>query len=108
MSLHWPREEGVTIGTPLRPLSSWFVRFALISAGVLAARAWWPLAGVVPGLVAGAIVIVIYTVVMTPVLLRPPLGTMLAPRVKPWLMLIPGFSQRLEASRRRAASQAEV
>ncbi len=101
-------EEGVTIGTTLRPLSSWFVRFAFISAGVLVARAWWPLSGVVPGLVAGAIVTIIYTVVMTPVLLRPPLGAMLAPRVTPWLMLIPGFSQRLDASRRRAASQAEV
>ena len=102
------REEGVTIAMTLRPLWSWFVRFALISGAVILARAWWPLAGVVPGLVAGAIVTAVYTVVMTPVLVRPPLGAMLAPRVKPWLMLIPGFSQCLEATRRRAASQAEV
>ena len=37
----------------------------------------------------------LYGVLMLPILLQPPLGTMLAPRLRPWLALVPALSKRL-------------
>jgi O-antigen/teichoic acid export membrane protein len=89
------REEGVSLSTAIRPLRPWFGRFALASGIVLLAVAWWPDQGLLGRALLGLLVVLLYAVLMIPLLLRPPLGTMLAPRLLPWLAFIPGLSRRL-------------
>ena len=89
------REEGVSLAAAIRPLRPWFGRFAIASAVVLFAIAWWPWQRLPGGALAGFVVAVVYGVLMVPVALKPPLGSMLAPRLQPWLTLFPGLSRRL-------------
>jgi len=89
------REEGVSLIGAIRPLRPWFGRFLLAAGSVLVAITWWPDQDFLGRMVLGALVAVFYAVLMLPILLRPPLGTMLAPRLLPWLAFIPGLSKRL-------------
>ena len=89
------REEGVSLIAAIRPLRPWFGRFLLAAGTVLVATAWWPDQGLIGRTVLASLVTLLYVVLMLPILLRPPLGTMLAPRLLPWLALVPGLSKRL-------------
>ena len=89
------RDEGVPLVVAIRPLRPWFSRFVPAFAMVLLALAWWPVQQPPGAVFAGLLVAILYAVVMLPVLLQPPLGTMLAPRLLPRLALIPGLSKRL-------------
>ena len=89
------REEGVSLVAAIRPLRPWFGRFVLTAGTVLLAIAWWPDQRLLGRALLGSLVALLYAVLMMPLLLRPPLGTMLAPRLLPWLALIPGLSRRL-------------
>ena len=79
----------------IRPLRPWFGRFLLAAGTVLVATALWPDQGLLGRTVLGSLVALLYAMLMLPILLKPPLGTMLAPRLLPWLALIPGLSKRL-------------
>ncbi len=89
------REEGVSLVAAIRPLRPWFGRFVLTAGAVLAATAWWPDQGLSGRVVLGSLVACLYAALMVPVLLTPPLGTMLRPRLLPWLTFVPGVSKRL-------------
>ena len=89
------REEGVSLAAAIRPLRPWFGRFVLASTAVLLAIAWWPAQRLPGALLAGSLVAILYAVLMLPVVLKPPLGSMLAPRLQPWLTLFPGLSRRI-------------
>ena len=95
------REEGVSLGAAIRPLRPWFGRFVLAFGAVLLAVAWWPDQRLLERALLGSLVALLYAMLMLPVLLRPPLGAMLAPRLRPWLALIPGV---VEASREPAGA----
>jgi hypothetical protein len=89
------REEGVAVGAAISPLRPWFGRFVLALAAVLLALAWSP-AERLPGAVfAGSVVAILYAALMLPVVLEPPLGSMLTPRLQPWLTRFPGLSRRI-------------
>ena len=89
------REEGVPLVVAIRPLRPWFGRFVLALATVLLALAWWPAQRLPGAAFAGSLVALLYAVVMLPVVLKPPLGSMLAPRLQPWLTHFPGLSRRV-------------
>ena len=89
------REEGVPLVAAIRPLRPWFGRFALVAGAVLLAIAWWPDQRLLGRALFGSLVAFLYVMLMLPVALKPPLGSMLAPRLLPWLVLIPGLSRRL-------------
>jgi hypothetical protein len=88
-------EEGVSLIGAIRPFWSCFDRFLLASGTVLVATAWWPEQGLFGRLVHGSLVSLLSALLMLPILLKPPLGTMLAPCLLPWLALIPSLSRRL-------------
>lgn len=76
-------ESGMTRREMLRPLTPWFVRFALLATGAGAlARVWTPDGFVLIGLTAAAVGLV-YAAVMFPVALRKPLGNYVRPRLHP-------------------------
>jgi len=89
------REEGISLVDAVRPLRPWFGRFVLAFAGALLTIAWWPSQRLLGASFVGSIVATFYAVLMLPVVLRPPLGSMLAPRLQPWLTLFPGLSRRI-------------
>lgn len=89
------REQGTSLGSALRPLRPWFTRFVLMAATILIALEWRPDLPMVTGALAAGGVAMVYLAVMTPVALRPPLGSMLAPRLRPWLAFVPGWPRRL-------------
>ncbi len=89
------REEGVSLGTALRPLLPWFGRFVPAFGAVLAVTVWWPDQRFLERALLASLVALLYAVLMMPLLLRPPLGALLTPRLRPWLALIPGVSRRL-------------
>jgi O-antigen/teichoic acid export membrane protein len=89
------REEGVSVAAAIHPLRPWFGRFAVASATILLAIAWWPVQPLVVGALAGSAVAILYAVFMLPVALKPPLGSMLAPRLRSWLSFLPALSRRL-------------
>ena len=91
--------------SPVKKASRWSLRSArfdrgsaaslLASAIVLLASRGGPTRGSWEERCLDSLVVLLYAVLMMPLLLRPPLGTMLAPRLLPWLALIPGLSRRL-------------
>jgi O-antigen/teichoic acid export membrane protein len=89
------QEEDVSIFEVLRPLHYWMVRFAVVFVTALATTALLPASGLGWGIVAAALVATAYVVLMWPVLVKPPLGSVLAPRLQPWLVSISGWSRRL-------------
>jgi O-antigen/teichoic acid export membrane protein len=89
------REEGVSLATAIRPLRPWFGRFVPAIAAVLLALAWWPAQRLPGALFAGAGVAILYAALMLPVALKPPLGSMLTPRLQPWLAIFPGLARRV-------------
>jgi O-antigen/teichoic acid export membrane protein len=89
------REEGVSLAAAIRPLRPWFGRFVPAFAAVLLALAWWP-AQRLPGAVfAGSMAALLYAALMLPVVLKPPLGSMLTPRLQPWLTIFPSLARRV-------------
>jgi O-antigen/teichoic acid export membrane protein len=78
------REEGVSIAVAIRPLRRWFSRLVPTVAALLVALKWWPMPALWTGAVAGSLVAIGYTLLMMPVALSPPLGSML-PRLRPWI-----------------------
>lgn len=88
------REQGISLLTAARPLRAWFTRFVLASISILSVLAWWPAQGIGPGMLAAGVVTAFYAALMAPLLLRPPLGSVLIPRLRPWLAFLP-FSERL-------------
>ena len=89
------REEGVSLAAAIRPLRPWFGRFVFVCATVMFAIAWWPDQRLLGRALLGSLVAFLYAMLMLPVVLKPPLGSMLAPRLLPRLALIPGLSKRL-------------
>ncbi len=77
------RESGMTVWELVKPLSAWFIRFALLMLAVGAvARIWTP--NTVPLLAATvAASALVYTLVMFPLTLRDPLGIYVRPRLFP-------------------------
>jgi len=88
------RDEGVPLAVAIRPLRPWFNRFVPAFATALLALAWWPAQQLPGAIFAGSLVAILYGVLMLPILLQPPLGTLLAPRLLPRLALIPGVPKR--------------
>ncbi|HEY6361441.1 MAG TPA: oligosaccharide flippase family protein [Vicinamibacterales bacterium] len=89
------REEGVSLVAAIRPLRPWFLRFLPAAATTLLAIAWWPEEGILKAALGGGLVAIVYTALMLPVVLTPPLGSILGPRLQPWLTFFPGLSRRL-------------
>ena len=90
------REEGVRVAAAIRPLGPWFGRFAAAIALVLAAITSWPARGLAMGTAAGSAVALLYLIlVVVPVARRPPLGTMLNPRMQPVLAFLRQLARRL-------------
>ena len=89
------RQEGVRVAATLRPLGPWFGRFAAAIALVLAAITSWPARGLAMGTAAGSAVALLYLIlVVVPVARRPPLGTMLNPRMQPVLAFLRQLARR--------------
>ncbi len=89
------RQEGVRVAATLRPLGGWFGRFAVAIAVVLAAITWWPARGVAMGAAAGSAIALLYLIlVVVPVARRPPLGTMLSPRLQPVVAFLRQLARR--------------
>jgi O-antigen/teichoic acid export membrane protein len=93
------REEGVGFAASLKPLRRWAVRFGVLVTTLGAAAAVWTVHGFWGFTTAGAVVGVLYGVVMLPVALAPPLGPMLMHRLPPWLTFVPGLSRRYASVR---------
>ena len=89
------RQEGVRVAATLRPLGGWFGRFAVAIAVVLAAVTWWPARSVAMGATAGSTIALLYLIlVVVPVARRPPLGTMLSPRLQPVVAFLRQLARR--------------
>src|SRR5262245_28708048 len=89
------REEGGSPAAFLRPLTPWLKRCAAVIAGVAVVNALWSMPSVwIFGPVAAAVGL-IYAAVMLPVIQTPPLGPMLAARLRPWLSRMPRLARHL-------------
>lgn len=89
------REEGESPATFLRPLAPWLKRCAVVIAGVAVLNALWSPRSVWVFVPVAAAVGLTYAAVMLPVIQTPPLGPMLAARVRPWLSRMPRLARHL-------------
>jgi O-antigen/teichoic acid export membrane protein len=89
------REEGTSVVAFAAPLRSWLLRLAAVVAAVAACAAYLPVSGPEGFLPLTGAVAAAYAAVMWPVVRTPPLGTLLAVRVAPWLERAPAWSRRL-------------
>jgi O-antigen/teichoic acid export membrane protein len=89
------REQGVSRSDVLNPLRSWVVRFGALFLLAAVAMALLPRRGLGWGILAAFVVATIYVVLMTPLLLKPPLGSMLGAQLHPWRAFIPRWPRRL-------------
>jgi O-antigen/teichoic acid export membrane protein len=89
------REEGGSPAAFLRPLVPWLKRCAAMVAGVAALNALWSARSVWVFVPVAAAVGLTYIAVMLPVIQTPPLGPMLAARLRPWLSHMPRLARRL-------------
>jgi hypothetical protein len=81
------REQGVSAGAVIGPLRPLFSRIVLTAVVTLLATAWWPVQRPLDAALVGSIVALLYGALMLPMLLKPPLGSLLAPRLQPWQTL---------------------
>jgi O-antigen/teichoic acid export membrane protein len=79
------REEGGSVATFVKPFAPWLLRFVPIVLGVTAlVFVWTPRGAAVGAIYAGA---------MLPVIRTPPLGPILAARLQPWLSRVPRIAR---------------
>jgi O-antigen/teichoic acid export membrane protein len=89
------REEGGSIVTCLKPLAPWLFRFVPVVLGVTLLVLVWTPRGLWTFAPMAALVGAIYVVAMLPVIRTPPLGPMLAARLRPWLSRVPRLARHL-------------
>ena len=88
------REEGVSLFASITPLRPWFVRFAVVAAAVTMASSMWTPYGLWRFAWSAALVGCLYVVVMLPILLMPPLGSLLSARLEPWITSLSNILRR--------------
>ena len=89
------REQGVPFLASIRPLRPWFGRFTPIALVVIATFMWSPVPPLIVGALAAVAIGIIYTAFIIPVALQPPLGLLLAPKLRAWLGYLPTWSKRV-------------
>jgi O-antigen/teichoic acid export membrane protein len=89
------REEGGSPVTFLEPLRPWLWRFVPIVTAVAVLTFLWRPAGLWTFAPVALAVSVFYAALMVPVMTTPPLGPMLAARLRPWLSRMPRLARHL-------------
>ena len=89
------REEGGSSAAFLRPLAPWLKRCAVVIGGVAVVNTLWSMHSVWTFAPVAAAVGLAYAVIMLPVIQTPPLGPILAARLRPWLSRMPRLARHL-------------
>ena len=89
------REEGGSPAAFLRPLAPWLKRCVAVIGGVAVVNALWSMHSLWTFVPVAAAVGLAYAAVMLPVIQTPPLGPMLAARLRPWLSRMPRLARHL-------------
>jgi hypothetical protein len=79
------REEGTSTRSVVAMLTPWLVRMAVLLVGLTVFVFFNRVHGLTALAVASIGVAVAYVAIMTPILLRPPIGPMLRAGIQPWI-----------------------